>query len=252
VTVVTVVPVREGIEGIFESAAAVQQMAPLIQLDALLGTSLPCPIPGYEGSAKIEPETFLVRISPPQGERSWRTLQEVYASLRYGKVRCFRGGSYEAGVWAARLAVDAGLLEIQLPALPSDDLNRRERTYMRGFMLLYALNQQHHPDDPAVMFTDEFAAAWCSLPARTVERAKRAVKKRGLLLEVRTVRTRRGREAKLWLPVDGADTNGVDSAGEGDDDASGDHRPEDVGWTDEQVQALIDGHGGVREQSEAS
>jgi hypothetical protein len=175
----------------------------------------------------------------------------VYASLRYDEVKYFMPGSYEAGVWAARLALDAGLLDLELPALPSDDLNRSERTYMRGFMLLYALNQQHHPDDPAVMFTDEFAAAWCSLPARTVERAKRAVKKRGLLREVRTVRTRRGREAKLWLPVDVADRDGVDSAGEGDDDASGDFGPEDVGWTDAQAQALIDCQGGVGEQSEA-
>jgi hypothetical protein len=44
----------------------------------------------------------------------------------------------------------------------------------------------------------------------------------------------------------------AEAAGGGDDDASGDSRPEDVGWTDAQVQALIDCHGGVGEQSEAS
>jgi hypothetical protein len=248
---VTVVGVSEQLENVFESVDAVQQLAPLIRMDAPIGTSTPCPVPGYTGSAKIDPETLLVRISPSQGERPWRTLQEVYASLRYDAVRCFTPGSYESGVWAARLAIDAGLLDITLPAVDPGDLNLTQRTMLRGFALLYALNVSYHPDEPAVMFTNEFAAAWCGLPPSTAKRARRALIKRGFLVEVGSVETRRGRLAKLWLLADVADRNGLDSAGKGDDDASGDFGPEDVGWTDEQVQALIDRHGGDLESATA-
>jgi hypothetical protein len=54
-----------------------------------------------------------------------------------------------------------------------------------------------------------------------------------------------------WDVTDVTDRSALGSASAPADSALRCFEPEDVGWTDEQVQALIDRHGGVREQSEA-
>jgi hypothetical protein len=132
-------------------------MAPLIGMDAPLGRAVCCPLPGHEESspsAAIDPKSFVFQDFHERGERSWHTLQEVYASLRYGEVRCFTPGSLESGVWAARLAFDAGLLDVdalELPELRLDGLSRSHRAVGEGFAVNYAFNRHHHPDRPAVM-----------------------------------------------------------------------------------------------------
>ena len=103
---------------LYKNAEAVQKMARLIGVDAPLGKAVLCPLPGHEESepsAAIDPKSFVFRDFHERGERSWHTLQEVYASLRYGEVRYFKPGSLEAGVWAAGLAFDAGLLDVSRP-----------------------------------------------------------------------------------------------------------------------------------------
>lgn len=194
--------------GLFRDEATVARMLPLLGIEAPVGRAFCCVLPGHEErhpSASVHPETFRYVDFHRRDGRAAYTLQEVYASRRYGTVQRYRAGSQAIALWAARLAYDAGVLAMDLPPmyLPAD-LTRSERNVADGLRLLYALNLDAHPDDPAVMYAVGFAAAWCGVGRTTVTRALRRLRAIDSIRRAPgRVLTRGGREANRYVPGDG-------------------------------------------------
>ena len=75
------------------------------------------------------------------------------------------------------------------PSSRLDGLSRGHRAVAQGFAVNYAFNRHHHPHRPAVMYVDEFAAAWCGVSRSTAVRALADLRKRDVLRRVDKVKT---------------------------------------------------------------
>lgn len=196
---------------------AVARMLPLLGIEtaALGGKTFRCVLPGHEErspSASLHPEKLVYADWHRRDGRDWYTLQEVYAARVNGKIIDLRQSRQEMALWAARLAVDAGVLRVERSLMATttcssghEALKPSELALAESFALLFALNLQAHPENPAVLFTVDFAARWAGISRRSATRAL------GRLRELDVLRlapgggvvTRSGRMANRYLPGDG-------------------------------------------------
>jgi Bifunctional DNA primase/polymerase, N-terminal len=185
---------------------AVAHVLPRLGITAPVGRNFRCVLPGHDDrggrGASVSATTLMYRCWHGQDPGTYQ-LSEVYASQQAGHVVRLDGVALAR--WGDRLAHESGLLgmvsTIDSTVYGAHDLTEAERRVADGFLLLFGLNLAQHPDSRGVMFSAEFAAAWCGVSRATAVRAIGRL--RSLDLIRRTGQARAGRRANLYVPGDG-------------------------------------------------
>lgn len=197
---------NSAVSALLRDPDALARALPLLSIPptALSGKSFRCVLPGHQEkspSASLNPQTLAYTDWHSRDGRDTYSWGEIYASQAAGVIREFPSGSALMGIWAARLAFDAGLLPLDPPELPlPQELTRAQRSVAAGFSLAFALNQLTHPQDPAITYSADFAALWCGISRRTAVDGIKHLRESGTIKAIGQVRARNGHLANRYIP----------------------------------------------------
>lgn len=113
-------------------------------------------------------------------------LVRLYCVQRYN-TNVPRLNGPEFTVWLMRLMVDAGLIEIdhlKTPIKSVDKLHETQKQVLTSFQLLDAIKRLYNGYDDTTTFADKFSSAWSATTPSTVNRVKKALVAKGLLVNV--------------------------------------------------------------------
>jgi hypothetical protein len=185
---------------------------PTLGIDAPIGTPFPCVLPDCKGShmAIIRPRDLVYVCFASTGERYLRPA-EVYASQRMGRTMASlrtRAASTErispplAWAWHGRLAIDSGLLTLDLPDVELEPGIRNRAVAERVFKGLVLLQGIHSSDGTRVVepaeFSREFAWHWLDhqAPMKGIRHALERLSERGIVEPAADPYMRRQRVAR--------------------------------------------------------
>jgi hypothetical protein len=144
------------------------------------GKTFPCVIPSHVGKrradASLNPQTLMYVCwhadRDGDGKPPFWKLAEIYASQLNGRPIKLDGGA--AGLWADRLLLAAGLIELSVADHQPPRglvLKEREEKILDGLTLALRLWKRFDPDSPGTAFAVDFAATWCAVSRATAQRA---------------------------------------------------------------------------------
>jgi hypothetical protein len=187
------------------TAAEALAMMRAVGITADLGEEFPCLLADDpEKLVVIDRHALRYQLLYPT-EREWFSLAEVLASRINGRYVDLTGRGEGANVlharWWDRLRYQAGLLDLDVPALAiPDHASIAARRVAAGFALAFVLNEHRHPGEP-LAFSRRFAVVWTGLSDRHVTAGMHELLDLGVLVKVRHVVLTGLRPTPLYMPV---------------------------------------------------